>query len=229
MQVIPETAARYGLVDDAKRTVEQKLFDPATNLRSARATCATCSSCSRNDVHARARRVQRRRGRGPALRQPGAAVSGDAGVRQARHSSSTRCTSRRLRRRGRRASPCRDGPSCSARETLGRRGEVDHLAVHETGIAQSRRAGLADDRIEVEVRRGAVGGDECRRAVALLLQRPRVHGHDRRPTLKFAQLRSLVVRPGFRPLVLDDVRRLEEHALERRARRGPALVDRRRR
>ena len=33
MQVVPETAVRYGLADDAKRTLEQKLFDPATNLR----------------------------------------------------------------------------------------------------------------------------------------------------------------------------------------------------
>lgn len=32
MQVIPDTAARYGIVDDAKRTVEQKLLDPATNI-----------------------------------------------------------------------------------------------------------------------------------------------------------------------------------------------------
>lgn len=33
MQVIPETAARYGVTDDKKHTVTQKLFDPATNLR----------------------------------------------------------------------------------------------------------------------------------------------------------------------------------------------------
>jgi hypothetical protein len=33
MQVIPETAARYGVTDDRKQTVTQKLFDPATNLR----------------------------------------------------------------------------------------------------------------------------------------------------------------------------------------------------
>jgi soluble lytic murein transglycosylase-like protein len=33
MQVIPETAARYGVADDARQTVAQKLFDPATNLR----------------------------------------------------------------------------------------------------------------------------------------------------------------------------------------------------
>jgi soluble lytic murein transglycosylase-like protein len=33
MQVIPETAARYGVVDDKRRTVAEKLFDPATNLR----------------------------------------------------------------------------------------------------------------------------------------------------------------------------------------------------
>lgn len=33
MQVIPETAARYGVVADRKRSVEQKLFDPATNIR----------------------------------------------------------------------------------------------------------------------------------------------------------------------------------------------------
>jgi len=33
MQVIPETAARYGLTDDRKQTVVQKLLDPATNLR----------------------------------------------------------------------------------------------------------------------------------------------------------------------------------------------------
>jgi soluble lytic murein transglycosylase-like protein len=33
MQVVPETAARYGVTEDGKRTIEQKLFDPATNLR----------------------------------------------------------------------------------------------------------------------------------------------------------------------------------------------------
>jgi len=33
MQVIPETAVRYGLADDRKRTVVQKLLDPAINLR----------------------------------------------------------------------------------------------------------------------------------------------------------------------------------------------------
>jgi soluble lytic murein transglycosylase-like protein len=33
MQVIPETAARYGLTDDRKQTTVQKLLDPATNLR----------------------------------------------------------------------------------------------------------------------------------------------------------------------------------------------------
>ena len=33
MQVIPETAARYGVGDDKRRTIAQKLFDPATNLR----------------------------------------------------------------------------------------------------------------------------------------------------------------------------------------------------
>lgn len=32
MQVIPATAVRYGLAGDAKRTLEQKLKDPATNL-----------------------------------------------------------------------------------------------------------------------------------------------------------------------------------------------------
>ena len=33
MQVIPATGARYGLTADAKRSVEQKLLDPATNVR----------------------------------------------------------------------------------------------------------------------------------------------------------------------------------------------------
>lgn len=33
MQVIPDTAVRYGLADDRNHTVAQKLFDPATNLR----------------------------------------------------------------------------------------------------------------------------------------------------------------------------------------------------
>jgi hypothetical protein len=33
MQVIPDTGARYGLASDAKRTVVQKLLDPATNVR----------------------------------------------------------------------------------------------------------------------------------------------------------------------------------------------------
>jgi hypothetical protein len=32
MQVIPATAERYGVADDRKRTVAQKLFDPAINL-----------------------------------------------------------------------------------------------------------------------------------------------------------------------------------------------------
>jgi soluble lytic murein transglycosylase-like protein len=32
MQIIPETGARYGVVGDAKRSVEQKLRDPAINL-----------------------------------------------------------------------------------------------------------------------------------------------------------------------------------------------------
>ena len=33
MQVLPETGARYGLVDDSRRTVVQKLLDPAINVR----------------------------------------------------------------------------------------------------------------------------------------------------------------------------------------------------
>jgi soluble lytic murein transglycosylase-like protein len=33
MQVIPETAARYGVTADAKRTVAEKLLDPAINIR----------------------------------------------------------------------------------------------------------------------------------------------------------------------------------------------------
>ena len=33
MQVIPATGARYGVTPDAKRSVEQKLLDPATNVR----------------------------------------------------------------------------------------------------------------------------------------------------------------------------------------------------
>jgi soluble lytic murein transglycosylase-like protein len=33
MQVLPETAQRYGVTDDARRTLEQKLFDPAINVR----------------------------------------------------------------------------------------------------------------------------------------------------------------------------------------------------
>ena len=32
MQVIPETAQRYGVNDDQRRTVAQKLLDPAVNL-----------------------------------------------------------------------------------------------------------------------------------------------------------------------------------------------------
>jgi len=32
MQVIPETAMRYGVIEDKARTIEQKLFDPATNI-----------------------------------------------------------------------------------------------------------------------------------------------------------------------------------------------------
>jgi hypothetical protein len=33
MQVIPDTAARYGLTNDRKQSIVQKLLDPATNLR----------------------------------------------------------------------------------------------------------------------------------------------------------------------------------------------------
>jgi soluble lytic murein transglycosylase-like protein len=33
MQIIPDTGERYGIVGDRKRTAEQKLLDPATNLR----------------------------------------------------------------------------------------------------------------------------------------------------------------------------------------------------
>jgi soluble lytic murein transglycosylase-like protein len=32
MQVIPETAMRYGVTEDKSRTIEQKLFDPAINI-----------------------------------------------------------------------------------------------------------------------------------------------------------------------------------------------------
>jgi len=33
MQVMPDTGVRYGVAADKKRTVEQKLLDPATNVR----------------------------------------------------------------------------------------------------------------------------------------------------------------------------------------------------
>lgn len=33
MQIMPATGARYGVATNAKRTLEQQLFDPATNLR----------------------------------------------------------------------------------------------------------------------------------------------------------------------------------------------------
>jgi soluble lytic murein transglycosylase-like protein len=33
MQIMPATGARYGVAANARRTVEQQLFDPATNLR----------------------------------------------------------------------------------------------------------------------------------------------------------------------------------------------------
>lgn len=33
MQVLPQTGERYGLADDARRSVTQQLFDPRTNLR----------------------------------------------------------------------------------------------------------------------------------------------------------------------------------------------------
>ena len=33
MQIVPDTAQRYGLADDAQRTITQKLFDPTTNVR----------------------------------------------------------------------------------------------------------------------------------------------------------------------------------------------------
>ncbi|MFO1324517.1 MAG: lytic transglycosylase domain-containing protein [Burkholderiales bacterium] len=32
MQVIPDTGARYGLADDARKTIAQKLLDPTTNI-----------------------------------------------------------------------------------------------------------------------------------------------------------------------------------------------------
>ena len=85
MQVIPDTAARYGVTDDAKRTIEQKLLDPAINISVGTRYLRDLLALFENDVDARARRVQRgRRGRA-ALRQPRAAVSRDAGVREARH------------------------------------------------------------------------------------------------------------------------------------------------
>jgi soluble lytic murein transglycosylase-like protein len=33
MQVLPDTAARYGVIGDSKRSAAQKLLDPAVNLR----------------------------------------------------------------------------------------------------------------------------------------------------------------------------------------------------
>ncbi len=63
MQVIPETAQRYGVSDDAKRTVAQKLLDPAINISVGTRYLRDLLALFADDVDARARRLQRRRGR----------------------------------------------------------------------------------------------------------------------------------------------------------------------
>ncbi len=50
MQVIPATAQRYGVDHDAKRTIEQKLMDPATNVRVGTRYLADLMKRFENDV-----------------------------------------------------------------------------------------------------------------------------------------------------------------------------------
>lgn len=45
MQVMPATAGRFGVAADTRRTVAQKLLDPALDVSPAPATCAICSIC----------------------------------------------------------------------------------------------------------------------------------------------------------------------------------------
>ncbi len=47
MQVIPDTAARFGVAGDPKRSIAQKLEDRPSMCPSARAMCAICKACSR--------------------------------------------------------------------------------------------------------------------------------------------------------------------------------------
>jgi soluble lytic murein transglycosylase-like protein len=50
MQVIPETAQRYGVNDDQRRSVAQKLLDPAINLRIGTHHLAALLALFANDV-----------------------------------------------------------------------------------------------------------------------------------------------------------------------------------
>ena len=50
MQIIPATAERYGVRPDAKRTIEQKLMDPATNVRIGTRYLADLMSRFENDL-----------------------------------------------------------------------------------------------------------------------------------------------------------------------------------
>ena len=84
MQVMPDTGARYGVTADKKRTLEQKLLDPDINLRIGTTYLRDLLRLFANDVRAGARRLQRGRAGGRALRQPHSAVSGNAGIREAR-------------------------------------------------------------------------------------------------------------------------------------------------
>jgi Transglycosylase SLT domain len=99
MQVIPDTGARYGLADDGKKSIAQKLLDP--------------TSCSRTTCRLRWPRTT------PARRRSRATTIACHRFRRRRNSSawsrsSTRCTSRRRRRRrSRSASPFRGAESRS--------------------------------------------------------------------------------------------------------------------
>lgn len=50
MQIIPATAERYGVRSDARRTIEQKLMDPATNVQIGTRYLADLMSRFQNDL-----------------------------------------------------------------------------------------------------------------------------------------------------------------------------------
>ena len=118
MQVIPETAARYGVTDDAKRTVAQKLKDPAINVSVGTRYLRDLLALFDNDVTLALAAYNAGEGGRPALRQSGAAVSRDAGVREARHPVPRSVHAAAAAARSRRGSPCRGARSCRARKRL---------------------------------------------------------------------------------------------------------------